>query len=305
VSNTGPLTAVDVKLDDDLPTTGGLTWAVLSTSQGTCAINAATQHLHCDLGNIAPAPGTSTVTVVVHSSNVGGAPAAACTQLDNIGTASATNAESIQIDGHQSCTPPPHLKVVKTPDGATFTQGGPISFTIVVSNDGGSGATNAKLTDQLPTAGGLNWSAAVVTTTQGSCSVSAGSLLTCSFGTIPKGGSVTVTVSLANTPAAACQNQPNPDAQATADGGLVADDAGSLTCTPPVNLVTVTQGGWGTPPHGNNPGAPYLGSECRNGRWLRAEVESGGRTEVAAKNALQWYNLAYCLAWCRRALCVK
>src|SRR5207253_6914562 len=63
---------------------------------------------------------------------------------------------------------------------------------------------------------------------------------------------VTVTVSLPNTPAAACQSQPNPDAHATADGGLVADDAGSLTCTP--NLVTVTQGGWHATPHGNNPG---------------------------------------------------
>lgn len=29
---------------------------------------------------------------------------------------------------------------------------------------------------------------------------------------------------------------------------------GSLTCTPPANLVTVTQGGWHAPPHGNNPG---------------------------------------------------
>jgi len=243
VSNTGAVTAGDVKLDDPLPTTGGLTWTVFSVSAGTCNAIPASQILHCDLGDIAPA---ASVTVVVRSSNVGGAPAAACTQLDNTGTASASNAPSKSDDGHQSCTAPPHLKVVKTPDAGTFTQGGAVSFTIVVSNDGaaGSTATNVQLSDQLPTAGGLNWSGATVTTSQGSCSVSLTSLLTCSFGSIAAGAAnaVTVTVSLATTPAAACQSQPNPHAIATADGPLSAEDAGALTCTPPqTGLIAPTQ----------------------------------------------------------------
>ena len=61
-----------------------------------------------------------------------------------------------------TANPVPHLKVVKTPDGDSFSQGGAVSFTIVVSNDGdaGSVATNVQLSDQLPTAGGLNWSGA-------------------------------------------------------------------------------------------------------------------------------------------------
>src|SRR5262249_33779312 len=37
----------------------------------------------------------------------------------------------------------------------------------------------------------------------------------------------------ATTPAAACTSQPNPAANATADGGLTATDSGSLSCTPP------------------------------------------------------------------------
>ena len=233
MTNTGVLTAADVKLDDPLPTTGGLTWSFFSTTAGSCTISL-TQILHCNLGDIAPG---ASVTVVVKSSNVGGAPAASCTgqKIDNIGTASATNALPKSDHGDYTCTPRPHLKVVKTPDGGTFAQGGSVSFTIVVSNDGAAGsiATHATLSDQLPTAGGLNWFGATVTTSQGSCGVNASSLLTCSFGSINAGSSVTVTVSLASTPTAACQNQPNPDAHATADGGLVADDAGSLTCTPP------------------------------------------------------------------------
>src|SRR6266404_583307 len=172
VSNTGAVTAGNVKLDDPLPTTGGLTWSVFSVSAGTCNPIPSSQVLHCDLGNILP---SASVTVVVKSSNVGGAPAASCTgqKINNIATASASNAPSVTDHGDYTCTPPPHLKVVKTPDAGTFTQGGAVSFTIVVSNDGvaGSIATNVHLSDQLPTNGTLNWSGATVTTSQGSCSV--------------------------------------------------------------------------------------------------------------------------------------
>ena len=72
VKNTGHDTAIDVQLDDPLPTTGGLTWSVFSTSAGSCTINAS-QVLHCDLGNLAP---SASATVVVKSSNANGAPAA-------------------------------------------------------------------------------------------------------------------------------------------------------------------------------------------------------------------------------------
>jgi len=134
-----------------------------------------------------------------------------------------------------------------------------------VSNPAAAGAqaaTNVQLTDTLPGNGGLVWQTA--TTTQGTCvSPIVGNSLSCSLGTIQPQGSVTVTVtSTATTPAAACQSQPNnapllglTGAVATADGGLKASDEGSLTCTPPGNLITVTQGGWGGTPHGNNPAA--------------------------------------------------
>jgi len=253
VTNTGHDTANNAVLDDPLPTTGGLTWSLVSTSAGTCNPIPVSQVLHCDLGNMAPG---AVVTVVVNSNNAGGAPAASCTgqKLNNIGTASATNAPAVTDHGDYTCTPPPHLKVVKTPDGGTFTQGGPISYSIVVSNDGlaGSIATNVHLSDQLPTNGTLNWFAATININpaQGSCSMSASSLLNCSLGSIAAGAAnaVTVTVSLASTPAAACQSQPNPVALATADGGLSAQDAGSPRCkmtrsTPHLVVVKTPDGG--------------------------------------------------------------
>ena len=238
VTNTGA-TAYDpvvnpASFSDQLPTNGGLTWASAVTDNGSSCSISASQLLTCsNLGNIAAG---ASVTITVTSTAT--TPAAACQDQPNFAaTATDTHGNTAKDDGFLTCTPPPpHLMVVKTPDGGTagtFTQGGAVSLTIVVSNDGGSDETNAKLSDQLPTNGGLNWFGATVTTSQGSCSVSATSLLTCSFLTIPKGGSVTVTVSLASTPAAACQSQPNPHAIATADGPLTAEDSGSLTCTPP------------------------------------------------------------------------
>src|SRR5581483_7607573 len=94
----------------------------------------------------------------------------------------------------------------------------------------------------LPTNGGLTWTAA--SASQGTCSIAGGSQLTCALGSIPAQGSVTVTVTSPNTtPNEACTSQPNPLAQATADGGLIASDSGSLTCTPPpitANCVAIT-----------------------------------------------------------------
>jgi hypothetical protein len=54
----------------------------------------------------------------------------------------------------------------------------------------------------------------------------------------------------ATTPISACQTQPNPLALAKADGGLQAQDSGSLTCNSGYSTYTI--GGWGAPPNGNN-----------------------------------------------------
>jgi uncharacterized repeat protein (TIGR01451 family) len=154
--------------------------------------------------------------------------------------------------------PPPQLSVVKSPKNGTFTQGSQVSFTIVVSNPapaGSSSATNVQLTDALPGAGGLIWQTA--TPSQGTCANPiASNNLSCSLGTIAAGGSVTVTVtSTATTPPGACQLQSNPDAHATADGGLVADDSGSLNCTPPPPTITIkkfTNGADANDPNGTD-----------------------------------------------------
>jgi uncharacterized repeat protein (TIGR01451 family) len=182
----------------------------------------------------------ATFTVKVKTTTAGGANSDACTankgRVDNTATVTADPAISKSDPGFWTCTPPPQLAVVKTPDGGTFNQGDQVSFTIVVSNPAPAGAapaTNVVLIDTLPTAGGL--SCATAPTTQGSCTLSGtnNSSLSCSVSRIPAQGSVTVVVtSTKKTPDEACTLQDNPVATAKAAGGLQAQDSGFLLCTP-------------------------------------------------------------------------
>jgi hypothetical protein len=200
VTATGVSADTNVVLTDQLPGNGGLVWTSATTSNGTpCTI--VSNLLPCQHGTIQPGAANA-VTIVVTTDTT--TPTAACQSQPNP-DAHVTADHGLVADdsGSLTCTPvrsTPLLNVVKTPDGGTFTQGAPVSFTIVVSSVGqaNSVAHAVQLNDQLPTNGGLNWSGATVTTTQGSCSVSASSLLTCSMGDINAGASVTVTVSLSN-----------------------------------------------------------------------------------------------------------
>jgi uncharacterized repeat protein (TIGR01451 family) len=228
VSNTGTgLAATNVALTDVLPGNGGLVWQTATASQGSCSLSS--NNLSCSLGTLA-AGASATVTV----SSTTTTPLAACTLQPNpAAIATADGPLTAQDAGSLSCTPAPaQLKVVKTPDNGTFTQGSQVSYNIIVSNPGtGLAANNVQLGDALPGNGGLVWQTA--TTTQGSCSITSNAL-SCSLGSIAAGASATVTVSsTTTTPNAACTSQPNPAAIATATGGLTAQDAGSLSCTPP------------------------------------------------------------------------
>jgi uncharacterized repeat protein (TIGR01451 family) len=230
----GSQAATNVKLSDVLPTNGGLTWTAATATQGSCQV--ANNALNCSLGTI---PAQASATIIV--SSPAATPVSACTAQSNpFANAAADGGLAATDSGSLTCTPPPpaQLSVVKGPKGGTFAMGGPVSFTIVVSNPAGAGsqaATNVKLNDTLPVNGGLTWTSA--TTTQGACGIS-GNLLSCSLGSLAAGTSATVVVSNPATPAGACTAQPNPGATATADGGLSVTDTGSLTCTPPPVTAT-------------------------------------------------------------------
>src|SRR5208282_5797546 len=79
------------------------------------------------------------------------------------------------------------VTVTTTPDSATVTAGSPIGFTITIANNSAGTASNASLSDPLPTGTGLNWSITPAYTGPGSCTISgaAGSqVLNCAFGNL-------------------------------------------------------------------------------------------------------------------------
>jgi uncharacterized repeat protein (TIGR01451 family) len=90
-------------------------------------------------------------------------------------------------DDQMATTPVPvaDLSISKTNGTTTYTPGSPITYTIVVSNNGPSGVTAATVTDNIPVAiTGVSW----ISTTQGTASVSSGATGT--------GNSLSATVNL-------------------------------------------------------------------------------------------------------------
>lgn len=80
------------------------------------------------------------------------------------------------------------VSITDSPDPVTINDGQDITYTIVVSNDGGSPATSVILTDTLPA--GLNFVS--FTATQGSCTQSE-RVVSCNLGVVITGATVTIT----------------------------------------------------------------------------------------------------------------
>jgi uncharacterized repeat protein (TIGR01451 family) len=292
VTNTAPPgagAARNVILTDQLPGNGGLTWTYASGSQGDCSVE--NNYVTCALHDIAPG---ASVTVVMKTPYW--TPVPACQPQQSIAAVTADGGLRAEDAGSVTCTPlpPTQLAVVESPHNGTFSQGGQATFTIVVSNPAPAGALPAmyvKLRDQLPTYGGLSWSSAK--TTRGTCWLSS-NYLTCSLGNIPAGGAVTVTVSTpATTSPLACVAQPKSAAVATAEGGLIAQDAGSLGCTPsvPTELAVEKTPDDGTLVSGGQLVFTYM---VRNVSGLGAAPATNVQLtdQLPSPGGLVWYNAA-------------
>ena len=85
-------------------------------------------------------------------------------------------------------SPAADLGLVKTMTPMQPIAGGPVRFAITATNQGPGDATNVVVTDPIP----AQITGVTATTTQGTCTVT--TTITCALGTVPAGGSVTVTV---------------------------------------------------------------------------------------------------------------
>ena len=153
--------------------------------------------------------------------------------------------------------------MTKTADNATVTAGSPIGFTMTVTNNGAGTATNATLSDALPTATGLSWSISPAYTGPGTCSI-AGTpqVLTCAFGDLAPTASATVHVTspttgstsgtISNTAVTRADNNPPTETTTTVTVNSpnlvvskVADNATVSSGDPIGFTITVTNTGLG------------------------------------------------------------
>lgn len=184
VSNTGPSTATNVSLTDTLPT--GVTF-VSGTSSTGAAITSAGLASGLSLGSLAP-NGTATVTLLV------GVDGATRGNLSN--TARATAAETETNTTNNAATvqttinPSIDLAITKTDSQDTIVSGNQLTYTIQVTNNGPSTATNVVVSDTLPT--GLTFVSGA--STNGGTVTNNNGVITASIPTLARNATATITL---------------------------------------------------------------------------------------------------------------
>jgi len=217
VANDGEGIAKSVTLDDPLPAAGGA-WSIVSQPQGNpCSIQAAV--LSCDFGDLVP--GAKVEVVVAAATRY-----ETCGPLENLATVEAGNAPAETGEATIECRRP-NLTISKNGNGPVDA-GEDIRFRVEVSNAGPGVAKAVVLTDTLPSGTAAPW--AVVSASQGSCSI-AGGVLTCQFGDLAAGGAASVDVS-APTDTERCGTYEN-SASFTASNAPPGTDDASVECLKP------------------------------------------------------------------------
>ncbi|KJY24084.1 hypothetical protein VR45_41490, partial [Streptomyces sp. NRRL S-495] len=153
VSNAGPAPAVNAAVRDALPSAlSGFTWTCASGGTGSsCGSASGTGNLDTTATIAANSSVTYTVTGTVPSSTIGTlsntatVTRPAATTDPNCGP---TCSSTVDTPGRVTTG----LSVTKTPDKNPYVPGQPLTYTIVVKNDGPSDALGTSVRDTLPAA---------------------------------------------------------------------------------------------------------------------------------------------------------
>ncbi len=182
ITNNGPATATGADLKDVLPK--GMSLADVATTQGLCFPSPS--GALCQFG---PIPVNEVITVTVVADVDAGV--ADGTILTNTAQIFANNPDPNPADNSSSAgttiAANADLQVSKTVSPSPAVPGQQVTYNIVVTNAGPADATGVILTDTLP----VELGSVTVTPSQGVCDSTTG---VCALGTIPAGGTATVSV---------------------------------------------------------------------------------------------------------------
>ncbi len=189
ITNGGPSTATNVIMSDNLP--ASVSYGSASPSQGTCS---GTSLVTCSLGVLnsgASAAVTLVVTPTIEGAVVNTATVTSAMADPNL----ANNASTVRI-----AVNPVDLSVGKTASAKLLNLAQPLTYTIVVTNNGPLSGTSVRLTDTLP----ANVTLKTFATSQGSCTGT--STIGCDLGGLNVGNIATVTVVVTSTTTGAAVN---------------------------------------------------------------------------------------------------
>ncbi|MFD4911128.1 glycine-rich protein, partial [Kitasatospora purpeofusca] len=152
VSNAGPAPAVDAPVRDALPSAlSGFTWTCASGGTGSsCGSASGTGSLDTTATIAANSSVTYTVTGIVPSATTGTLSNTATVTRPAASTdpsCGPTCSSTVDTPGRATTG----LSVTKTPDKNPYVPGQPLTYTIVVKNDGPSDAIGTSVKDTLPT----------------------------------------------------------------------------------------------------------------------------------------------------------
>jgi len=162
VANAGPSTAQSVTILDSLPP--GLTDVVATPTAGTCAITGGTALL-CTADALDPA---GSMVVTVTATVAADVPAGSVSNTATVTSATSDPNLDNNSDSINAPTSPADLAVTKTVDADEVAPGGPIGWTVTVTNSGPGTARNVALLDTLPA--GVTLSTTELSGATGSCS---------------------------------------------------------------------------------------------------------------------------------------
>jgi uncharacterized repeat protein (TIGR01451 family) len=201
VDNFGPSDAQNVEVVDELVSSGPFTVSATTVepaSSGTCTVvppgPSTTKTVTCDL-DTEPADGRTTITVRIEALTGADVSDSATADSDTPDPDLDNNKASSTL----SISPSADLKIEKEqtdPASGPVTAGENLLYTLTITNNGPSPATNVVVTDQLP----AQTTFVNATASDGNCALdSSGSPLVCNLGTVAFGaaGQETITIEVA------------------------------------------------------------------------------------------------------------